>query len=92
MTTEEFISLLEQEQKHREAWLKITTQWRHNANTVEINDPILATMLRRMALMVEQYYQRINATLLEKQIDAADQHEKDTKQLLDDLFARIKKP
>jgi hypothetical protein len=94
MNREEFADFLHQSQETRASWLATAKVMRENAKLAEEHDPALATMARRLALAIEQFEERIDASLTELSLDNIDQQmeEKDQEdKMITELFDRIKR-
>lgn len=89
MTKDQFLQHVRDERDNYSAWKRAADNMRSNAKIVEEHDPILATMARRLALAIEQYENRIGATLVDLSLDRLDQQEDEAEQMVADLFARV---
>lgn len=88
MTKEELTDYIKKEYRVRKEWLASASQLRKNADMVESLDIKLATMMRRQALAIEEYQNRIQAYALTAAFDEFDRQYDEREQTVDDLFAR----
>lgn len=91
MTPEEVLAFMQAEAKISHSWLEQSARMRQNAAALEPADPVMATMLRRMALSIEQYQERVRAYLILQQIEKQEKATQEADQLVNDLFARVGK-
>lgn len=88
MTKEELTDYIKKEYRVRKEWLAVANQLRHNADMIESLDIKLATMMRRQALAIEEYENRIQAYALTAALDEFDRQYDEREQTINDLFTR----
>ncbi len=89
MTKEELTQLVKDEYRLRTQWLAAAKRMRENADMVERLDITLATMLRRQALTIEEYQNRIRAYAITAALDEFDREYDEREKTISDLFARV---
>ena len=88
MTKEELEAFVKAQYSVSKEWLAIAKRWRETADAVENLDLTLATMLRRQALTIEEYQNRIRAYALTAALDEFDRQYDEREQTINDLFTR----
>lgn len=79
----------------RSDWLAQAKRFRENAELFGKLDPTLGTLCKRMALAIEQYYDRVTAHLqvmTYDRIDARAKELEDSQREVDELLARVLAP
>jgi hypothetical protein len=87
MTKEEALSFLKIASNHN--WDFTVKDWRDNATKLQEHDMILATIMRRLALNMEKYVERVKAHLLLNDLDQLDKIMEEDHIMIEQMFARV---
>lgn len=89
MTKDQFISYITREQNGESPWRHTAHNLKDVATNIQENDPILATMARRLALAINQYRDRMIAQFAELAVERLDKQQDEDNQMLEELFAKL---
>lgn len=95
MASQILLDHVESEYGERTYWAGRVKYFREKADLLYPHDAIMATMLRRIALSIEQYHQRIADYVALKHLDKSDDDlisQDQTKQFVDELLKRMGDP
>jgi hypothetical protein len=91
MNADELLKFVQGEHQVRKGWMINAERMRHNAKVVEEVDPILAILLRRLALSIEQYMDRIQAHVEVKRLEEQDEVEAEVAALFAKVMSNVGK-
>lgn len=89
MTKDEFIDYVKREHAGVAYSRKTAAIYRTSAAEVQEYDPLLATMLRRTALSIEQLCQQFEIQMININMDKSDMDDDEQEKLIGELFTRV---